>query len=528
MNSNPKRARKSKKVTKKTKPAQKPGNKSSKRGKPTQNSPRKPTSPQSHSHQPQSSLSLFIGGLNEKTTETALKGYLSQFGEITSVHLIMDWVTGHSKRCAIAQCCSESTVSAILSKKTHKLQKRKLRVRVADDSRKGTKVIRTSRVFIAQITKEITKKDLRGHFGSYGGIVSLSITKSTSETNKAGESMFYCVIEYRDEGEAKRALDARDEHVVKGRRLTCSPYKSGKQKGAEKGKEKKKRKNKKKGGRGKEGKTEKNMELGDGQAIKDEPKVEKKLEIIEKNSQKSVLADKEVRGPNEEKKEVQKVEKTHKESLETVDHDSEQNRQEDSPRTRYLEKIVRLAIDEEEPSNSKPPTYPPQPQPYYSQPNQNFGLGPNQENFWNRAPHTPLYDNNSIQAHSNNFNFPQTYPQYPQNSLYYQKTHFEPKHQEPDSFGFMSSIGYLQDQQGYRPAQSNEEIEWFASAWEEAGKVIEAKKEKPKKPQPGYEWPESHQQDAQKVEGSIKVCLDLERTDSDSEEEKLLKRAFLA
>ena len=59
-----------------------------------------------NSSDPMPSYNLFIGGLEQNTTEETVQKYFQKFGKITDVNLMIDWVTNKSKRCAIVFCAN--------------------------------------------------------------------------------------------------------------------------------------------------------------------------------------------------------------------------------------------------------------------------------------------------------------------------------------------------------------------------------------------------------------------------------------
>lgn len=105
--------------------------------------------------------------------------YFSKFGSITDVNLITDWVTSQSKCCAIIFCENSKTVNAILKVKAHLIDKKKVRVNTADVKKKGTKIIKTSKIFLGQVHPSITRTDLYDYFSDFGKIKHLRLMHNT-------------------------------------------------------------------------------------------------------------------------------------------------------------------------------------------------------------------------------------------------------------------------------------------------------------------------------------------------------------
>lgn len=164
---------------------------------------------------------LFVGGLLETTAAPELTKYFSQYGEVREVNLIIDWVTGKSKRCAIVICKDYNTFQNVLSAKPHYLEGKHMRVDVADQNRKGTKIVRTTKIFLGHIQPDIVQHDLFDFFEKYGDIKHLKIIKNTEvETNSYG------YLEFRKVSDAQNLLKERHNVVIKGHKIFCQPFKA--------------------------------------------------------------------------------------------------------------------------------------------------------------------------------------------------------------------------------------------------------------------------------------------------------------
>lgn len=170
---------------------------------------------------------LFVGGLHQETNESTIKEYFSKFGDIVTVNLIIDWVTNQSKRCAIIVCKTKKTMRKILNKKKHRIDNKPVRVNRADRKKKGTKIIKTKKIFVGNLKDEILKSELKIHFKKYGEIKNLTLVKNSLEKIRMVGT--HAIIEYSNEKQAKYALDCRDEHTINERKLTVSPFKANKQ-----------------------------------------------------------------------------------------------------------------------------------------------------------------------------------------------------------------------------------------------------------------------------------------------------------
>jgi len=53
-------------------------------------------------------MNIYVGNLSYKTTEDDLKGVFAEFGEVTSVNVIMDRATGQSKGFGFVEMATET------------------------------------------------------------------------------------------------------------------------------------------------------------------------------------------------------------------------------------------------------------------------------------------------------------------------------------------------------------------------------------------------------------------------------------
>ena len=172
---------------------------------------------------------LFVGGLLDSTTSEHLQAYFARFGEVEEVNLIIDWVTGKSKRCAIVICKEASTASQVMAQSAHMLDGRKIRVDLADHNKKGTKIVKTKKLFLGHIHQGISEQDLLEVFAKYGEVKHVKILKDTAVPYTVGgdlspSSQGY--LEYRRTEDAQKLLNDRHNLVVKGFKIFCQPFKA--------------------------------------------------------------------------------------------------------------------------------------------------------------------------------------------------------------------------------------------------------------------------------------------------------------
>ena len=135
-----------------------------------------------------------------------------------------------SKRCAIVFCEDSNTLKKILGFKKHRIEGKLVRCNKADDNRKGTKIIKTHKIFIGNVHYSVSQDQLLAHFSKYGIIQSLKLVKNTLKIKDSEVPSNHCLIDYENQDHAKAVLDRREDHIINSQKLSCSPYKSEKQK----------------------------------------------------------------------------------------------------------------------------------------------------------------------------------------------------------------------------------------------------------------------------------------------------------
>lgn len=173
--------------------------------------------------QQESAITLFIGGLGQSTTKETLSAYFSKYGPVSKVNLIIDWVTGKSKRCAIIFCEDIATVDKIMSVKSHTIEGKKVRVDRADSKKKGTKIVKTSKIFVGQVHPSLSQIDLEQYFSSFGEVKHMRLIKNNLIPFSSAQNGY---LEFFDQKDAQKLLNSRHEVMVKGFKLLCQPFRA--------------------------------------------------------------------------------------------------------------------------------------------------------------------------------------------------------------------------------------------------------------------------------------------------------------
>lgn len=165
---------------------------------------------------------LFVGGLDDKVTGEQLKVYFSKYGQIQEVNIIVDWVTGKSKRCALVFCSDPETANSILSFKKHLVHRRRVRVSRADVNKRGTKIIKARILHLSQIHPSITLPELEQYLSSFGSVKKLRLTPVSNPDDLSQTRHGY--LELAKEEDCQNILENRRTLAINDFKFTCTPF----------------------------------------------------------------------------------------------------------------------------------------------------------------------------------------------------------------------------------------------------------------------------------------------------------------
>ena len=166
--------------------------------------------------------SLFVGGLSPLSTEESIRAYFERFGPLEEVNLIIDWVSGESKCCAIVIFQRGTSGKQALRKKRHAIDRTRVRVSIADDNKKGTKIVKTTKLYVGNLSPRTTEKELVEYFEQFG-----KVKTATISVNKFyPEVVTYGFLEFQEMSVATKVLDQRHNLTIDGEKITCSPYRA--------------------------------------------------------------------------------------------------------------------------------------------------------------------------------------------------------------------------------------------------------------------------------------------------------------
>ncbi len=104
-----------------------------------------------------------MGGLSWETREPQLKEYFERFGEVESVNLKIDPLTGKSRCFAFVVYKEASDLAKAFAAGEHAINSKKVDVKKAR--------AKPGKIFVGGLKAEMTDEDIRTHFEQYGNII---------------------------------------------------------------------------------------------------------------------------------------------------------------------------------------------------------------------------------------------------------------------------------------------------------------------------------------------------------------------
>jgi squid-like protein len=145
---------------------------------------------------------VFAGGLPQEATEADIKEYFATFGEVASVNLKMDPVTGRSRGFAFIVFETEDMLTGILAQE-HAIKGKKVAVKKAA-SKQG-------KIYVGKFTDiTITDEVIKEHFGQYGNVVEMQRPVDRSKN----EAKNFCFITFDKEEPAEMLLKKSSVNVA--------------------------------------------------------------------------------------------------------------------------------------------------------------------------------------------------------------------------------------------------------------------------------------------------------------------------
>ncbi|VEL27978.1 unnamed protein product, partial [Protopolystoma xenopodis] len=148
---------------------------------------------------------LFIGGLNPQTTESKLREYYGQWGEVVDAVVMKDKRSSRSKGFGFITYKEPEMVDAAQSCRPHSIEGKTVESKRAmprEDSQNPEAHMTVSKLFVGGLKKEVTSEDLNDCFIKYGSMRECEVVKF----KESGESRGFGFVTFDDYDSVDKAI----------------------------------------------------------------------------------------------------------------------------------------------------------------------------------------------------------------------------------------------------------------------------------------------------------------------------------
>lgn len=131
---------------------------------------------------------LFVGGLHHSTTESQLREFYSQWGEITDVVVMKDQRTGKSRGFGFVTFAESSSVDAAQAARPHTIDGKTIDSKRAMPREETSPEVHAAvkKIFVGALKKDVTNEDLAQYFSQFGTVVDASVVMSKDRNESRG------------------------------------------------------------------------------------------------------------------------------------------------------------------------------------------------------------------------------------------------------------------------------------------------------------------------------------------------------
>lgn len=148
---------------------------------------------------------LFVGGLAHQATQDDLKEYFGKYGELESVKLKTDSMTGRSRGFAFILFQTPEGLEAATAEASHSIKGRTSTVKKAD--------VKPGKIYVGKLPNSgVEKDDVQEHFEQYGTVTEVIRPIDRSKNN---EPKNFCFVTFDKERVAKKLIE-QGTCIIKG------------------------------------------------------------------------------------------------------------------------------------------------------------------------------------------------------------------------------------------------------------------------------------------------------------------------
>merc|ERR1711944_50066 len=161
---------------------------------------------------------LFIGGLSWETREPQLKSYFEAYGEVESVNLKLNPMTGRSRCFAFVVFKDAESINKVFEAGDHAINSKKVDVKRAK--------AKPGKMFVGGLKPELTDDAIREHFEQFGTILEFEMPFDKTKNQRKGFGFITFEREETMKELIKKGKDKIGEHEIDLKKATpkSDPY----------------------------------------------------------------------------------------------------------------------------------------------------------------------------------------------------------------------------------------------------------------------------------------------------------------